>query len=86
MKQCTPNVHFNNEIAIDVDCVATNSLGDEDVGLWAPMEVPPGWQFSLWRWPHWSVMHDKVNLRKYACHHKQIQDDSLASMCPPQYM
>ena len=69
------------------DCVDAYPLGDDDVGVCilnslAPAEVPPGWRFSLRRWPLRSVMHDGVSLWNQARRHKQIQDALFESMRP----
>jgi hypothetical protein len=49
------------------DCIDANPLGEDNVGVCIlnsllPSEVPPGWRFSLRRWPLRSVLHDGVSL------------------------
>ena len=69
------------------DCIDANPLGLEDVGVCIlnsllPLEVPPGWRFSLRRWPMRNVLHDGVSLWNHSRRYAEIQQASLATLRP----
>jgi hypothetical protein len=72
-----------------MDCIDANSLGDDDVrvcilNLLLPSEVPPGWRFSLRRWPMRSVLHDGVSLWDQSRRFEQMQQSLFITICPRQ--
>ena len=69
------------------DCIDANPLGEEDVGVCIlnslhPLEVPPGWRFSLRRWPLRNVLHDGVSLWNHSRRFDQMQSALFATMRP----
>ena len=69
------------------DCIDANPLGEEDVGVCIlnslhPLEVPPGWRFSLRQWSLCNVLHDGVSLWNHSRHFDQMQSALFAIMRP----